>query len=329
MVEVDTWSDGNNENQAPAPGADQGADTLYHVSVNFNASLIGAQSNVDTGVTLPNIFSQAAGFPANGLTLEINYAPIDASTSKITVWGSSTDGNFPRTKIIDVFGPRLNGDVTLGYSAATGGATENWDVVGISVAPVCAELTDSVAIEGTLEGEVDGDPVALTAVGGGLDGDATYTWTATGPGTIAPNGASAAVTCTDAGVVNVTVEVADGGCGDDASASVDVTCVRVGVRLVPGDVNGDGNVDISDPSALLINLFQNPNHELVCGADPNSPANLAIIRWFEDEATVNLSAVVASLDWQFRGGPAHYLNAAAEGPGCATIEGCEHAATCQ
>jgi len=270
---------------------------------------------------VPPIFSQSADFPAVGLSLEVYYAPIDDTVSRVQVYGwPSTDPGM-RTLILDSLGPRLRGDITAGFAAGTGGATLNFDVTDISIAPICSEHSDSVVIEGPTEGVVGGDPVELTAVASGLDGPATYEWSAEGPGELTSNAATASLVCTGAGVVTVNVSVADGGCADDASASLEITCSgSAGGAQRPGDANGDGNLDLSDPIALLQNLFVE-TRPLACGDDPNVGGNLILLDW-NDDGAVDISDPVATLSFLFSGGTPHHLDDTGVGQGCVRIEGC-------
>ncbi len=90
--------------------------------------------------------------------------------------------------------------------------------------------------------------------------------------------------------------------------------------LLPGDVNGDGGVDISDPVAHLNFLFTSaalPDCFVVEGAEPVelTAAGLAILDWNGDGGS-DISDPVASLNFQFGGtGAPHAL-----GGDCTTIE---------
>ena len=93
-----------------------------------------------------------------------------------------------------------------------------------------------------------------------------------------------------------------------------------GVSLKPGDVNGDGGFNISDPVAHLNFLFASdpiPACYTVAGADPVelTAAGLAILD-FNGDGGANISDPVAALAALFSGGAPHAL-----GEGCATIPG--------
>src|SRR5262249_15867046 len=91
---------------------------------------------------------------------------------------------------------------------------------GTNVCPQIASATVSPA-EATV-----GHTMSLPPVGNDPNGNSlTYTWTASGPGTISNGGTSnATFTCTGPGAATVTLVVSDGDPGCNATASYPVTC---------------------------------------------------------------------------------------------------------
>ena len=86
--------------------------------------------------------------------------------------------------------------------------------------------------------------------------------------------------------------------------TVEVVC---GGRMVPGDCNSDGTVDLSDAVCVLSLLFANTGRLPPCGDGTMAhPANVALMSWFETE-DVDLSSAIALLNWRFLGGPSHAL----------------------
>ncbi|MBI4605589.1 MAG: hypothetical protein HY721_26795, partial [Planctomycetes bacterium] len=86
---------------------------------------------------------------------------------------------------------------------------------------------------------------------------------------------------------------------------------------VPGDVNRDAKLDISDAVALLGHLFLGSPSELPCGDGTLfDPANLALLS-SNGDADVDLSDAVYVLLYLFAGGPPP-----ARGAGCVAFPGC-------
>ena len=90
------------------------------------------------------------------------------------------------------------------------------------------------------------------------------------------------------GTTTVTVTAVDS-TGNTASCTFDVT-VTCGAQFVRGDANGDGGIDISDPTYTLRNLFMGgPGSTCADAADAN------------DDGSVTLADVIYSLNYSFRG----------------------------
>jgi photosystem II stability/assembly factor-like uncharacterized protein len=86
----------------------------------------------------------------------------------------------------------------------------------------------------------------------------------------------------------------------------------------PGDCNGDGAIDVSDPVCLLIYLFVAGGADVLpCGdGTVTHPANIELID-FNADGEVDVSDAVGQLSQLFVGGSAHEL-----GTECVAIEGC-------
>ena len=104
------------------------------------------------------------------------------------------------------------------------------------------------------------------------------------------------------------------------SATVDV-CVQDSGQ-VPGDVNQDNRVDISDPQQVLGFLFLGRPTDLPCGDGTiEHPGNVGLADWNGD-GRINIADPVGHLGWLFRGDPAHFLDIRGDGSGCVFLEGC-------
>jgi hypothetical protein len=96
-----------------------------------------------------------------------------------------------------------------------------------------------------------------------------------------------------------------------------------GGRIVPGDANGDGGLDISDAVSLLGFLFLGSAKGLPCGdGSAIDPGNISLLDWQPDGA-IDISDAVAMLSFLFLGGEAHALAVPGEDPkSCIRIAGC-------
>ena len=104
------------------------------------------------------------------------------------------------------------------------------------------------------------------------------------------------------------------------SPGFDEAGIGAGGRQLPGDVNQDGRVDVSDPVALLRHLFIGSPERLACGdGSAGDPANVAALDGNGDGG-VNLSDAVHVLDFLFRGG-----SPPAGGTGCVSLSACPNA----
>lgn len=94
--------------------------------------------------------------------------------------------------------------------------------------------------------------------------------------------------------------------GEGAIAAYDNIVLRLTpVRLVPGDCNVDGEIDISDGLCLLQVLFLGERQRLPCGdGSSEDPANVHLLDWDAD-SNLDLSDAVGLLGWLFLGGLPH------------------------
>ena len=91
----------------------------------------------------------------------------------------------------------------------------------------------------------------------------------------------------------------------------------LGGNQLPGDLNQDANVDISDAISLLGHLFLGSPATLPCGdGATGDPANVSLLDVNGDDG-VNLTDAIGLLTWLFRGGPPPAL-----GRECVRIPGC-------
>ncbi|MCZ6795568.1 MAG: hypothetical protein O7J95_18340, partial [Planctomycetota bacterium] len=316
--EFDTWDGGHGDNDPPGGfGANRGSG-LWHVGIDFNESITSAVNHVEFGVE--DIFTLFNN--ADGAHMEVCYAPM-GDQSLIQTWLTANDGSFERTLMGEVIGPRLNGDVYISITGATGGANETKEVDNIVITAACTENADSVSIAGApAEPASEAD---LTAVVGGAEGDVTYAWSVEGDAAIvgAADGETVAIRCDGDGTATVTVTTSDAECGNSVDDSIELQCLQAGLLLVPGDTSGDGVVDTTDVIRLAGFLFvDSAANSLPCEGIHTDPGNLALLD-FNGSGAVDIADLSAEAGWLFLGTPAHVLNTAAMGPGCTLIADCE------
>ncbi len=90
---------------------------------------------------------------------------------------------------------------------------------------------------------------------------------------------------------------------------------------LPGDINQDGQFDISDPVGYLRALFLSQTVDPPCDGDLQEGGNLELLDLNDDDA-VDLADAVWGLTHLFAGGPPP-----AGGTACILIQGCRHACT--
>jgi hypothetical protein len=106
-------------------------------------------------------------------------------------------------------------------------------------------------------------------------------------------------------------------------------CPPPGGLRRPGDANGDGSLDISDPVMVLGVLFTGSAKAFPCGDGLATDAgNVALVDWQPDGA-IDISDAVAMLSLLFLGGRPHALAVPGESAACARIAGCEDATGCR
>jgi hypothetical protein len=92
----------------------------------------------------------------------------------------------------------------------------------------------------------------------------------------------------------------------------------------PGDCNGDGELDISDPICLLGFLFGGSSTPLPCEGDETSAGNIGVLDTNGD-AKIDISDVVYTLGYLFQGMPPP-----TKGTNCQSIAGCpDNNSTCE
>jgi hypothetical protein len=122
-----------------------------------------------------------------------------------------------------------------------------------------------------------------------------------------------------------TVENSLDGYAPDLTSCIILLCpAGEGGRMIPGDTNGDGGLDLSDAVALLVFLFLGSSKELPCGdGTPQAPGNMSLLDW-QPDGTIDISDAVATLSFLFVGSQPHALAVpGAEATGCVPIAGCE------
>jgi len=99
-------------------------------------------------------------------------------------------------------------------------------------------------------------------------------------------------------------------------------------RLLPGDCNTDGAVDLSDAICLLGFLFLGTPKSLPCGdGTALDPGNDSLLNWNAD-ATIDVSDAIGLLGWLFLGGPPHSLAVPGDPEACVAIAGCPDSSDC-
>jgi len=188
-------------------------------------------NNVEYGVALPPLYDNptSAFHNTDGIHVELIYNPSDTTgtgASTISVYVTGNDGNYPRTKVLEAKGPKFDGDVFMGWTAATGGATMNIHVDNFVVTELCCEVDDSVTI--AQQAPVN---IALTnmvtldasASSGGDGAPLSFTWEVTAGNAefVGGNtGAMPQLKLNSEGDVTVKVTAGDSICGDGATATM-------------------------------------------------------------------------------------------------------------
>lgn len=154
-VEMDLWDGGYGSNDYTGTGAGSfgGWDGHWHTAVDFSQTLQSAMVSHEYGENaLPNIFDPA------GAHFEVIYI---APTNEIQVWvsGKESDGSdFPPTKVAELVGVDLEGDIYLGFTGGTGGATVAVDVDNVVVSPLSSKPPEPPALRVPLDIKPGGCP---------------------------------------------------------------------------------------------------------------------------------------------------------------------------
>ena len=109
----------------------------------------------------------------------------------------------------------------------------------------------------------------------------------------------------------------DDGAVDEIPVTISVSETPRGGQ-VPGDANGDGRIDISDPIGLLLALFAGRT-DLTCGSGLGAAGNQALLN-VNGDGSVNLTDALHLLVFLFQDGPPPALGAR-----CVPIAGCPDA----
>lgn len=213
-VELDNWVGGGEPANEPADGGAPNFDRNWHVGLDVSASVSSLQTNVDFGVpttALPDIFHP------QGVHVEVMYT----AGGEIKVWvsGVTKAGDpVPRTQVVGTRIPSLpRGDVVLGFTGGTGGATCVQEIDNFKVSTICCEQPDSVAIAGPASFNQGGSATyAAELTGAELGTAVTYTWSiASGEGNLSTTTGPETVLSADMpGDVVLRVTANDGACSD-------------------------------------------------------------------------------------------------------------------
>jgi hypothetical protein len=128
----------------------------------------------------------------------------------------------------------------------------------------------------------------------------------------------------------ISVEVDDDReCSDRAADNRCSTALKVeipGGRVVPGDCNADGTLDISDAICIIGALFLGNPPLFPCGDGlPGHAANLQLLD-FQPDGGVDISDALAAINFLFLGGPAHALAIPGQAArGCVRVIDCHDA----
>jgi hypothetical protein len=246
-VEIDNWDGGHGSNDPPGQGANgSNQDDRYHMGINFNFDEQSGVNNVEYGAKLPPLYNRAMGNH-----VEVFYNPADTTgtgVSTISAFVTANDGTFPRTKVLEAKGPKLAGNIFMGFTGGTGGASCTQEVDNFRLTQLCYELPDAVTIVGPDEAPKGGS-VTLAAELSGADasGQPFYRWSiVSGAGSIvgAADQPTVEVRCGGTGDVVVRVESGDRICMDMASDEHTVSCECPSA----GDTHCLGLVQVSGPA---------------------------------------------------------------------------------
>ncbi len=194
--------------------------------------------------------------------------------------------------------------------------------------PICGKSGDTHCGGLQVKGPAGGVPGTYTASATAEDdsGDPiAYTFSAKRgdevPIVVGPQAKSTVSFDLGPGSWTIAVDVDDGeqcpGIAADGRCSTAVEVREPGGRMIPGDANGDGRLDISDAVATLGVLFLGGPPGFPCGdGDDGHPANVSLMDW-QPDGGVDISDAVGLLAYLFLAGKPHFLGSA-----CTPIAGC-------
>lgn len=292
-IEMDNWvggDGGSDPANEPGDGGSPGNPRTWHIGVDVQANVSSVQTNAQFGVpspALPDIFSP------QGAHIEVQYRPDGA----INVWVSGVDKNgqeVPRMQVLStVIPPLAAGDVLMGFTGGTGGATSTQEVDNVKLSAICCEQADSAAITGPTSGTKGEGSVKLTGLAGGVEvgAAATYAWSlVSGTAVLTDNGdGTASVESDSEGDVVVRLATGDGACTDGATdehtitfscpSAGDTHCAGLTVQGGPGPGNYVATANATDDSgdsalSYLFSASDGVNPPIAIGPQPSNVANL-------------------------------------------------------
>lgn len=321
---IDPWDGGHGTNDPPGSGTNSGPEGMYNVAIDVHQETQSAQNNLEFGTVVPDIYNSLAG-----AHVVVEYTPLTDAEARIDVYMADNDPVEDLRLMLSAIGPKLDGDLTLGFTSGTGGATANHEVDNVSITAVCVEQADGVAVSGDTTGEVGGLNAALAATFTGADGAVSFAWSVSAGATIVgpADADNVIVQCDAGGTVTATVTAGDELCDNTVDANMDIECTVIGRAMTPADYNQDGTSDMSDGIALLQFLFVNPaaNPVPCAGLAYDEGGNLTLMDWNGDTG-VDLSDAVALFGHLFLGQAAHVLGEITD---CVLIENCDGEGTCE
>ena len=228
-VEIDTWDGGVGDNDPLQKGVNVGLDSTYHMAIDVNCDVQSSQNNVEFGAPhLPSLYFQPGGiFNADqGIHVRVTYNPADnvTNTSLIEVFVRANPSLVER-KVLSTRSTILSGDVFLGFTGATGGASGQFEIDNFVVRPNCCEQPDMAVIAQQDPVNILVQDVATLDGSGstGADQSATYEWSViSGPAELIGLAGTPMrqVSLSGTGTVRVGLRLVDG-CDDSSTAEME------------------------------------------------------------------------------------------------------------
>ncbi len=233
-VEIDLWVGGGN-NEVP-DGGSPGNPGRWHTGINVDGYVDSLQTSADYGVPsteLPDLFAP------DGVHVEVVYR----ANGQIETWVAANDGSVARVQTGSVeIEPLPSGDVILGFTGGTGGATVTAEIDNVILTALCCETSDIVEISGDTIGINEaGIAAMLSAEVTGIDegGAPVYSWEiVSGDASIvsADDEQDVLIQCESLDDVVVRVTAGDGVCDDVAVDEYTLLCACP----TEGDTHCDG-----------------------------------------------------------------------------------------